>query len=162
MQNKSSNDQNNSQNEIPTKGQTQDIKKDVRIMIVDDDQSFIDSVKFWPFDSVRIGLYTEPIKALEEISAFKPDIIITDIMMPNVNGIQVANIISGLFQSADIVLISANSEKEITANTKLDLPNFTFYRKPIEKGDKNSCKLRVQRDIQISAYCRSLEQASSD
>lgn len=85
-------------------------------MIVDDSESFRIKVKRLLIDS-EVGYYHYEAKDGEEGIAmykkYKPHIVIMDIMMPNVGGIQAINEIMEFDPDAKIIVVSTRENKEI-------------------------------------------------
>ena len=63
-----------------------------RILMIDDEPAFTQMVKFALEKTGRYEVRTEnlPVKALDVATEFKPDLVMVDIMMPEMDGSQVA------------------------------------------------------------------------
>jgi DNA-binding response OmpR family regulator len=72
-------------------------------------------------------------EALDQWPAFKPDLVILDVIMPNKGGVEVLKEIKGLkqFESAKIIVISAYSAGG-TKEEFLKMGAVDFFRKPFE------------------------------
>jgi len=85
-----------------------------KILLVDDDKDILDLLKY---NLEREGYLVETEKnsqkAVETAHLFQPDLIILDIMMPRVNGLEVCSQLRGLdeFKSTYIFFLTAKSEK---------------------------------------------------
>lgn len=108
----------------------------VKIMLVDDDQEFINLTKLWNLDNAELTTFTDPVIALEKVPLICPDIIISDVMMPGVHGIQFVKIAKSIFKSSHLIIISANSKKQVTKDVG-SLGELKFFRKPLEKDFYN-------------------------
>ncbi|MEA1972967.1 MAG: ATP-binding protein, partial [Candidatus Cloacimonadota bacterium] len=61
-----------------------------KILVLDDDTSFSGIIeKFLHFVNYRVKIISNPVKSVKEALDFKPDLLITDIMMPVMDGLQV-------------------------------------------------------------------------
>lgn len=90
----------------------------VRVYIIDDHQMLIDGIKALLSHSKKyeiIGEETDAIRAIDKIQLLKPDLIITDISMPNLNGIELTKIIRENNSVVKICALSMHMEKEIIA-----------------------------------------------
>lgn len=59
-----------------------------RVLIVDDNPMNVDLVSFLlESDGFAVAATTEALRALEDIAAFRPDIVLMDIQMPGVDGL---------------------------------------------------------------------------
>ncbi|AJW71565.1 response regulator transcription factor [Nitrosopumilus adriaticus] len=87
-----------------------------KILIVDDSESFRIKVKRLLIDA-QVGYYHYEAKDGEEgismYKKYKPHIVIMDIMMPNVGGIQAINEIMEFDPDAKIIVVSTRENKEI-------------------------------------------------
>lgn len=83
--------------------------KTIRLMIVDDHQLFIDGLmailKFSP-DIEVVGVALNGQKAIEILPTSKPDVVITDISMPIMNGFELAEYITANFPQVNILALS--------------------------------------------------------
>ena len=90
-------------------------QNDIRVLIVDDHplvsegiQSCISSV-----DHLRVvGVAENATKALELVTECRPDVILMDINMPDLNGLDLINHIKELLPSAKILVLSMHESKE--------------------------------------------------
>ena len=68
---------------------------------------------------MEVRIVTEPLKVIEELEAFVPDLILMDIYMPDVNGIELTTIIRDHpeFVTVPIVFLSGeqNADKQLDA-----------------------------------------------
>ncbi|HRG59183.1 MAG TPA: response regulator transcription factor [Bacteroidia bacterium] len=90
----------------------------VRVYIIDDHQMLIDGIKALLSHSKKyeiIGEETNAIKAFDKIQQLKPDLVITDISMPNLNGIELTKIIRVNNPVVKICALSMHMEKDIIA-----------------------------------------------
>ena len=81
----------------------------MKILIVEDDKIMSDNLEaLLKPEGYEIVVASDGIDALKMIIDTQPDLIITDIMMPNLSGLELLNIYKGqLFQETPVVVISA-------------------------------------------------------
>jgi len=88
-------------------------RKEIRILVAEDDflvsQEIIRSLKFLGYEKIDLASNGE--KAVEMASSKKPDIILMDIEMPKMNGIEAARQI-GLSMSIPIVILTAHESSD--------------------------------------------------
>ena len=102
------------------------------ILIVDDDQEIIDLLKAYlerqaPYE---ISTAADGIKALIEVGRVKPDLLILDIMIPGVDGVEVCRRIKAdSSNKTAIIAISGTTERE---SQVLEAGADAFMLKPID------------------------------
>jgi len=92
-----------------------EIKKQIKIIIADDHQMFIDGIKSCLAENEFIAIIATANDGLEAITCLeneKADVILLDINMPKMNGIEVAKIIVKKFETVRIIALSMYLEKE--------------------------------------------------
>ncbi len=83
--------------------------KKIKILLVDDHHIILDGIKLMIQDEPNIeisGIAENGKKALELITEIKPDVIITDISMPSMNGIQLIELIRESDNDTKIIILS--------------------------------------------------------
>ncbi len=103
-----------------------------RVLIVDDEPNIVTSLEFLMQRSgyeVRIARNGE--EALEQVSAFQPDLILLDVMMPLLSGYEVCQKIreNSAWQDVQIVMLTAKG-REIEATKGLALGANAYITKP--------------------------------
>lgn len=91
----------------------------IGVFIVDDHQMLIDGIKALLSHSKKydvIGEDTDAQQALLRISELKPNIVITDINMPGMNGIEFTKKLKSLLPDIKICALSMHSERAIIAD----------------------------------------------
>ncbi len=105
----------------------------MKVLLVDDDKSFLDQFEDIDIgDHVDLVVYSDPTEALKNLTAERPDIIITDVMMPAIHGISFAEIVSSIIPEIEIVIISANSNEQIQKDLGVSLEKYQYFRKPLK------------------------------
>lgn len=85
-----------------------------KILIVDDDKDILDLLKYnLQKEGYQVKTVRNSKKAIETAEHFNPDLIILDIMMPNINGIEVCSSLreNPRFKNTYIFFLTAKSEK---------------------------------------------------
>ncbi|MBC7862818.1 MAG: response regulator transcription factor [Bacteroidia bacterium] len=86
----------------------------IKIYIVDDHQMLIDGLKALMNDPAQFKIVGESQsgkKALEEIPNLKPDILLTDINMPEMDGIELTKEVKKMFPNIKIIALSMFGER---------------------------------------------------
>ncbi|MBM3801435.1 MAG: response regulator [Acidimicrobiia bacterium] len=98
-----------------------------RIMVVDDDAGYarllLDCFSGLGFEVLYVQSGR---KALAEIPAFHPEIILLDIRMPEMDGFEVCRSIRGNPENANIIIIILTSVGEVEDKIKIPLQNPRF------------------------------------
>lgn len=79
------------------------------------------------------GFYTNCQEAMKNIDEQKPDVIISDIVMPGMDGLSFCEYINGLGRNIKIIIISAYSKFEY-AKRGIQLGVYDFLEKPVDYG----------------------------
>ena len=69
--------------------------------------------------------------AVSIIPEFKPEVVITDYQMPNMNGIELLKIIRQQFPGTHVILLTGHAELEIAIDA-VNLGAYAFFRKPLD------------------------------
>ncbi len=86
----------------------------IKIAIVDDDINILNIMKtyFSRNENFQIDTYMEPQLAKDNILAGKYDIVLLDIEMPNMNGIELLTIIKQSNPNQKVIMITATSTQD--------------------------------------------------
>lgn len=98
--------------------------------------------------------------ALEQVSAFGPDLILLDVMMPKMDGYQVCSLLKGNSETEDIpvIFLSAMSGTEDKIRG-LDAGGVDYITKPFDKGEVLA---RVRNQIKIRSLTKEIIQANRE
>ena len=106
----------------------------VKILLIDDEP---DILEFLEYNLLQHNFIVEKaqdgIKGIEKFKSFQPDIILIDVMMPKLNGIETCEKITSLDNINDciIIFLSARSE-EFTQIAAYDAGAHDFINKPVK------------------------------
>lgn len=122
----------------------------IRIMIVDDMPIFLEYLKGcidWKTYGFEICAEAHDGKeALEKIEECYPDVVLTDITMPYINGLELAEIITKDYPDISVILITGNNEFEY-ARKAVKIGVCDYIVKPFEKEELILSLLKLQDNI---------------
>ncbi len=108
-----------------------------RVFIVDDDPAMTQMLEFiLKIRGYELLCTTSAITAINEIVHFKPDLILLDVMMPEMDGYEVCSLIKGTSEIADIPVIfitASNDPGELVKG--FDVGAVDFISKPFNKSE---------------------------
>ncbi|QKF77643.1 response regulator transcription factor [Arcobacter defluvii] len=129
----------------------QDILKTLKILIVEDEKRLAQLLKEAINDSFyKVVIAKDGTEGLKKYKSFKPDIIITDIMMPKLDGLDMTIKIKEIDSNIPIIVLSAHSDKEKLLKA-IDVGINKYFIKPfdpdevIEHIKKLSIKIEKQK-----------------
>ncbi len=112
----------------------QNTVRSYRVLVVDDDEFFLSF-----FDAVlssagmHVKALMDPTQILDAIKRFKPELILTDLYMPQCNGIEMAKVIRQNNHYLDIPIVFLSSETEMQKQLgALETGADEFLTKPID------------------------------
>lgn len=122
----------------------------IRIMIVDDMPIFLEYLRGCiDWNSYGFEICCEASdgrEALEKIEEFYPDVVLTDITMPYVNGLELAEKVTRDYPDISVILITGNNEFEY-ARKAVKLGVCDYIVKPFEKEELILSLLKLQDNI---------------
>ena len=139
----------------------------INILIVDDQKIIREKLRYileGASDMQAVGIATDGNMALEQIVFLKPDVVLMDIEMPNMDGINATKIISHQFPNTKVLVIS-NFDNEEYVTKSLDAGAKGYLLKySLEAELQNSIRLISQGYSQIigSGLTRQLAAVTSD
>lgn len=105
---------------------------DIKVIVVEDEELLRDLLYTILKREVKeVRVYSQPSEALEDFEDFKPDIILTDIRMPNMNGLEMISIMRKLYGNLPVIILSAFSESQYFIKA-IDLQVNHFLTKPVD------------------------------
>lgn len=100
-------------------------------MIIDDESDFIDVLTMTLADDFRLMAFTNPLEALTHSSEPQLKLILTDMTMPQMNGIEVVKKIRAQNGKVPIVLITGLGKQDEDVQTALKVGGTEVLVKPI-------------------------------
>ncbi len=106
--------------------------KDPFIVIVDDDDIITDSIStyFELATDYTLTAYNNPITALTELQGKKIDIIISDFMMPEMNGLDFLSNVKKICPDAVTIMLTGYADKENAIRAINELELYQYVEKP--------------------------------
>jgi DNA-binding NtrC family response regulator len=103
-----------------------------RVLVVDDDRSLRESVasniKSWGFN---VEQASDGQEALQKLETFAPHLVVTDLMMPRVDGFDLLRELKARGYCPPVIVLSAFGNVEIATQTVHELGAFWFLDKPV-------------------------------
>lgn len=114
-----------------------DTTKQWKIVCIDDSPTILNEIsRFLARDEFAVSPITEPLKALMKIIRIKPDLILLDVGMPNIDGYKLCSLIRkySAFKDTPIVMVTGN--KGLIDRAKARMAGATDYMtKPFTQSD---------------------------
>lgn len=127
------------------------ILKNVSLLIVEDDSDTRDELVFMLRGDMReIHDASNGQEALEQFESAHPDIVLTDVNMPEINGVKLAQMIKERSPDTSIIFMSAHSEMEYI-NSAMEAGGLEYLLKPIEVDELISKIITITQKKSIPA-----------
>lgn len=132
----------------------------INVMVIEDRILTLNALKKqvrWEENGLNpVGFYTNCGEAIEELDRLRPDVIISDIVMPGMDGLSFCEYINGLGRNIKIIIISAYSKFEY-AKKGIQLGVYDFLEKPVdyellEKQIVRAAKEKYHEEQMMSVY----------
>ena len=112
-----------------------ELLKTLKILIVEDEKRLAQLLKDAISDSFfSVVIAKDGNEGLKKFKTFKPDIVITDIMMPFCDGLEMTLKIKELDESTPIIILSAHSDKDKLLKA-IDLGINKYFIKPFDPDE---------------------------
>ena len=113
----------------------------VKLLVVDDEitsrDSLIRNIMKMDFDISFIEQADDGIRALEIAEWYRPDIVLTDVRMPRMDGIEMSYKLKALFPNTKILFMSGYSDKEYLKSA-IQLRALSYVEKPVDYEELKS------------------------
>ena len=107
-----------------------------KILVVDDDIVMLKVIEKQLVNSGFIVVTAIGVtEAIEEMDNFKPDLIITDILMPLNSGLELIGIVRSTYETKIPILVLSALDEEDTVLEAFNLGAEDFLTKPIKPGE---------------------------
>ena len=105
-----------------------------RVLVVDDEKSIVDFIQLGlQYEGFQVQVAADGIAALRLISQFKPHVVVLDVMMPRLNGLEVAEAVRG---NKDMGIIILSARDEVADRIKgLEVGADDYLVKPFDFGE---------------------------
>ncbi|MBF0533150.1 MAG: response regulator [Candidatus Omnitrophica bacterium] len=136
----------------------------IKILVVDDEEILRDRLKrLLELDDYEVTTAENGVKGLEEYSRISPDIVLLDIKMPGMDGIEVLDRIKELPHHAEVFIMTGHGGVE-TAIQALRKGAFDYMTKPV---DYDELEINIKRALEkrvlqkkLDAYVTDMEAAN--
>lgn len=111
--------------------------KKPRVLVVDDEQVIADTLaKILDLNGYDASAVYTGTAAVESARSLKPDLVISDVIMPDMNGIEAAISIRGFLPSCKILLFSGQAATaDLLENARAQGHEFEILAKPVHPAD---------------------------
>jgi two-component system response regulator YesN len=89
-----------------------------------------------------LGFFENTEQALSAFEADQPDVLVTDIVMPGLSGLELCEKVSVLYPDTKLIIISAHSKYDYT-RAAIQLKVFDFFEKPVDYDALVQCIIRA-------------------
>lgn len=108
---------------------------DVSIFVLDDDLAVARTVMCYLHEmGFHPVMYENPVECLRDVEQHHPDVLISDIRMPEMDGLEVLEKVKAIDDSIDVILITAYADK-VTAIDALRRGAHDFLEKPVRGAE---------------------------
>ncbi len=106
--------------------------KEIEIMVIDDEPAMLRVIrKTLEAEGLRVSVFSDASQALREMKSSPPDVIITDLMMPGMDGFEIIQRTAEISKDTMVIVITAYSSIE-TAVKAMKLGAYDFVPKPFD------------------------------
>lgn len=85
----------------------------LNVFLVDDDVSFVELIKYYKFKNLNLICFSSAIEAVKSYDKHRPQIVVSDVQMPGIHGVDFAVICKQLMKPRHFIYISANSKEDV-------------------------------------------------
>ena len=123
---------------------------DLKVILVEDDGTLRDRLtRILSREIKEIKSYSNAADALRDFATYSPDLVITDIKMPNMTGLEMIRIMRESFKNIPVIIASAfNDSNYLLDAIKLKIDNFIV--KPIDIDELLKCIQDIDKKLHIS------------
>ena len=121
-----------------------------KVLLVDDEEEAIEAIRLkleWETLGFKvIGSANNGVKALELVERLQPDVVITDIKMPYMDGLELARTLNEDYQNIHIIIFTGFDEFEY-AKEAVHLEIEEYMLKPINSQELSECLKRLKKTL---------------
>lgn len=105
------------------------------VFVVDDDSACCQSLcRLVRHTGVDAKGFTDPAQCLAQVQSSRPDLLITDYAMPEMDGLKVLEMVRQTSPTTDVVIVTGRADKDIAIRA-LKLGAYDFFEKPIRHDE---------------------------
>ncbi len=128
------------------------------IYFLDDDENIIKLVKYGlRNEQFSVKYFSRPTALIEAIKVEYPDVVISDVMMPDMDGIELIDKMRGLSRSMPVILVTARAAVD-TAVRAMKAGAFEYLTKPINFDE---LKLAIGRAVEVGRLRSEVDEIKS-
>jgi len=100
-----------------------------KVMVIDDEKDFLFTMEYWlKSKGYQVESANDGFKAIELVKSFKPDIILLDINMPGIDGVETLKRIRLINKDVPVIIITAYIGEERVAEASGYQISGLFYK----------------------------------
>ena len=110
-----------------------------RLLIVDDEIEICEFLKsFFEDRDFKVATAYEGAKAFEQVGIFKPDVVLLDIQMPGMDGLQTLKKIKSVYPKVKVIMVTAvETQEKIEQAMRLGADNYITKPLSLEYLEKD-------------------------
>lgn len=134
---------------------------DLTVLVVDDEEIVLKSIgNYLEVETdYRILTFSSPVEALKSIENKEVDLVISDYLMPEMNGIEFLLKVKEIYPLATRIILTAYADKENAIRAINELGLFQYIEKP---WDNEQLKLSVRNGLERRILMKKLEDTIKD
>lgn len=135
--------------------------EDIKVYLVDDDRGMVSSTSQWlSLSGIKIQAFADPTALMKVVKPGHPCVVVSDIRMPGINGIELMKLIIGRDRCIPVILITGHGDIPLAVEA-IKSGAFEFMPKPFSPEELLETVKRAQKHY-IDTYGRvGLENAKS-
>ena len=132
-------------------------ESDITILLVDDEEMVLTSIRsFLAIETdYRVHTFTSPVKALHELDRLNIDLVISDYLMPDMDGITFLGKVKEKLPQVPRILLTGYADKENAIKAINDVGLYQYIEKPWNNDD---LKLIIRNGLEKTILLRRLEE----
>ena len=104
-----------------------------RVLLIDDDESLRELFELSMSKHFNVAVAEDGVKGLAKVGAFKPHLILLDLMMPHLDGFKVIHVLQATgFKDIPVIVITGYSDKANEGIITMEPNVVAFFQKPLK------------------------------
>ena len=138
------------------------IPDDIRVYLVDDDRGMVSSTSQWlSLSGIKIQAFADPTALMKVVKSGHPCVVVSDIRMPGINGMELMKLIMGRDPSIPVILITGHGDIPLAVEA-MKSGAFEFMPKPFSPEELLETVRRAQKHYVGGLEKASLEKSDSN